>query len=179
MKSLLRRRSPDWASSQLQGTAAEGAKVHGERRHSTDRRRRVIWSILYGSFNPRRRRPPRRLDDSRFQALDWHGAHLLAVSIGILILNVADAFLTLELMSRGAVEANPIMAMLIDGNPVLFATLKVALTGLSVMLLVLLGCYRFMRVLRVEMILYGVLVAYLVLIGHEISMLTHLMDMRP
>jgi len=106
--------------------------------------------------------------------MDWHGAHLLAVSIGILILNVADALLTVELLSRGAVEVNPIMAALIDGSPAIFATMKMAMTGLSVLLLVILGCYRFMRVLRVELILYGVLIAYLVLIGHEINMLQRL-----
>jgi hypothetical protein len=106
--------------------------------------------------------------------MDWHGAHLLAVSIGILILNVADALLTVELLSRGAIEVNPVMAVLIDGNPTVFASLKMAMTGLSVILLVVLGCYRFMRVLRVELILYGVLIAYLVLIGHELDMLQRL-----
>ena len=73
--------------------------------------------MIYGSFNPRRRRPPRRLDDSRFHSLDWHGAHLLAVAIGILILNVADAFLTVALLSSGSViEMNPFMAALVTGN---------------------------------------------------------------
>lgn len=170
----MRGRSSDWASRQLQGAGAESAAGLDERRQRPDRRRRVVWSILYGSFNPRRRRPPRRLDDSRFHVLDWHGAHLLAVSIGILILNVADAFFTVELLSRGAIEANPIMAALIQGNPVVFASLKMAMTGLSVLLLVVLGCYRFMRVVRVELLLYGVLIAYMVLIGHEISMFERL-----
>jgi len=173
MRSILRR-GTDWASRQLQGAACAAPAASHERRQGPDRRRRVVWSIVYGSFNPRRRRPPRRLGDSRFQALDWHGAHLLAVSIGILVLNVADAFLTVELLSRGAIEANPVMAALIQGNPTLFASIKMAMTGVSVLLLVILGCYRFMRVLRVELILYGVLIAYLVLIGHEISMLERL-----
>jgi len=177
MKTITRRSSSDWASRQLQGIASDSAGAD-ERRQRTDRRKRVLWSIVYGSFNPRRRRPPRRLDDSRFQALDWHGAHLLAVSLGILILNVADAFFTVELLSRGAIEANPFMAALIQSNPILFASLKMAMTGFSVLLLVVLGCYRFMRVLRVELILYGVLIAYLVLIGHEISMLERIAGIR-
>jgi hypothetical protein len=69
--------------------------------------------VVYGSFRPRRRRPPRRLDDSRYQAVDWHAAHLLAVAIGILLLSVADAFMTVTLLSGGAVEVNPVMAALI------------------------------------------------------------------
>ncbi|HLW23877.1 MAG TPA: DUF5658 family protein [Steroidobacteraceae bacterium] len=174
MKTIMRRGWADWTSRQLQGAIPAPPETDEERRNRPDRRRRVLWSILYGSFNPRRRRPPRRSGDSRFHAMDWHGAHLLAVSIGILILNVADALLTVELLSRGAVEVNPIMAALIDGSPAIFATMKMAMTGLSVLLLVILGCYRFMRVLRVELILYGVLIAYLVLIGHEINMLQRL-----
>lgn len=171
------RRGPlDWASRQLQGAITPEPGAFEERRHRPDRRQRILWSILYGSFNPRRRRPPRRLDDSRFHSIDWHGAHLLAVAIAILILNVADALFTMELLSRGAIEANPIMAALIQGSPTVFAVLKMAMTGLSVLLLVVLGCYRFMRLMKVELFLYGVLIAYLVLIGHEIRMLGVLLD---
>ena len=84
-----------------------------ERRQRTDRRYRVWWSVLYGSFSPRRRRPQRRLGDSGIHALDWHGAHLLAVSIGILLLSVADAFMTVTLLAGGAVEVNPVMAAVV------------------------------------------------------------------
>ena len=50
----------------------------------------------------------------------------------------------------------------------MFAALKMALTGVSVMMMVFLARYRFMRVVRVELILYGVLLVYVILIGHEI-----------
>jgi uncharacterized protein DUF5658 len=145
--------------------------VESERRSPYDRRHRIWWSVLYGSFNPRRRRLPRRLDESRFHSLDWYGAHLLAVSIGILILSVADAFMTVTLMSRGAVEVNPIMALVVRSNVGVFAALKMAMTGFSVVLMVCLARYRFMRVVRVELVLYVVLVAYVILIGYEIQML--------
>lgn len=127
--------------------------------------------MLYGSVRPRRRLPARRLDDGRFQAMDWHGAHLWAVSILILILSVADAFLTLTLMAGGAVEVNPFMAILVGSNVAVFAGLKMTMTGLSVLMMVFLARYRFMRVVRVEVILYGVLAAYVVLIAHEMRML--------
>jgi hypothetical protein len=145
-----------------------------ERRSQLERRHRIWWSVLYGSFNPRRRRSPRRLDESRFHSLDWHGAHLLAVSIGILILSVADAFMTVTLLSRGAVEMNPIMALLVQSDVGAFASLKMAMTGCSVVLMVCLARYRFMRVVRVELVLYSVLVVYAILIGYEIRMLQKL-----
>jgi Domain of unknown function (DUF5658) len=166
-----------------EGTARQGTAPQGktptaarERRDRADRRRRVWWSVVYGSFNPRRRRPRRLLDDSRFHSLDWHAAHLLAVAMGILFLSVADAFMTVTLLSGGAVEMNPIMAVVVSKNAALFAGLKMAMTGLGVTLMVFLARYRFMRVVRVEVVLYAVLGAYVGLLGYEFWMLRQLID---
>jgi hypothetical protein len=142
-----------------------------ERRARADRRRRVWWSVWYGSFNPRRRSPARRGGDSRFHSLDWHSSHLLAVAIGILLLSVADAFMTLLLLQVGAAEVNPIMAALIYRSVATFTAMKMGMTGVGVLLMVFLARYRFLRLLRVEWALYGVLLGYATLIGYEIWML--------
>jgi len=154
-----------------EGTAALPPAWGSDRRNRTDRRHRVVWSIFYGSFNPRRRRPARRLNDSRFHPVDWYSAHLLAVSIGILVLSATDAFLTGILLLQGANEVNPIMAVLVYRNVATFAAFKMAMTGVSIVGLVFLSRYRFMRVLRVDLVLYAVLVVYFWLIGYEIWML--------
>jgi hypothetical protein len=154
----------------------EGSPAARDRRSRPDRRRRIWWSLLYGSIRPRRRRPARRLTDGRFHVLDWHATHLWAVSVSILILSVVDAFLTLRLLSMGAVEVNPFMALFVGGNAAVFASLKMAITGVCVALMVLLAGYRFMRVLRVEVILYCILLAYLLLIRHEVGMLRQIAD---
>ncbi len=172
MKRSIRPNRDDWASRQLQNNAPSPPALPDERRNRSDRRRRVFWSILYGSFNPRRRRPARRLDDSRFHTVDWHDAHLFAVAIGILILNVADAFLTVAMVTGGTVvEVNPLLRSLVAGNVTVFASMKVGITGISVVLMVCLARYRFMRLVRVEMMMYVILVAYACLIGYEIWML--------
>jgi hypothetical protein len=142
-----------------------------ERRGRRDRRHRAWWSVCYGSFNPRRRTPPRRLDESRFSALDWHSPHLLAVVIGILLLNVADALMTVGLLAGGADEINPVMAVLIYRSALAFAAVKMAMTSTGVVFMVLLARYRFMRLVRVEWALYGVLIVYAGLIGYEFWML--------
>jgi hypothetical protein len=147
-----------------------GPHFSREQRARADRRHRVWWSVWYGSFNPRRRTPPRRQGDSRFHPLDWHSSHLLAVAIGILLLSVSDAFLTMLLLQGGADEVNPVMAMLIYRSVAMFAALKMGMTGLGVTLMVFLARYRFMRLLRVEWVLYGVLIAYVGLICYEIWM---------
>ena len=113
----------------------------------------------------------RSLDDSRFHSLDWHAAHLLAVSIGILLLSVADAFLTVTLLAGGAVEVNPIMAAVVYQSVALFAAVKMAMTGIGVMLMVMLARYRLMRVLRVDVVMYALLIGYLVLLNYEFGML--------
>ena len=96
--------------------------------------------------------------------------------MGILILSVVDAFLTVTLMSGGAVEVNPVMAAVMGHDIGVFAILKIAMTGVCVMLMVFLARYRFMRVIRVELLLYGVLLTYLFLVGHEFGMLRMLPD---
>jgi Domain of unknown function (DUF5658) len=131
----------------------------------------VWWSVFYGSFNPRRRRPARRLDDSRFHPVDWYSAHLLAVSVVILLLCAADAFLTAILLLHGAEEMNPFMAVLVYRSVATFAASKMALTGISIVMMVFLARYRIMRVIRVEFVLYAVLAVYAWLIGYELWML--------
>jgi hypothetical protein len=110
-----------------------GPHLSNERRARADRRHRVWWSVWYGSFNPRRRSPARRQGDSRFHSLDWHSSHLLAVAISILLLSVADAFMTLLLLQAGAAEVNPIMAALIYRSVAMFTAMKMGMTGVGVL----------------------------------------------
>jgi hypothetical protein len=171
---MTERHSPttsDWAARQLQGTAERPPGWADERRARVDRRRRFLWSICYGSFNPRRRRPPRRLDDSRFQPVDWYSAHLLALSVGILMFSAADAFLTAILVAHGADEVNPVMANLFYRSVAIFAAYKMAMTGVCIVLMVFLARYRFMRMFRVELFMYLVLMVYAWLILYEMGML--------
>ena len=93
------------------------------------------------------------------------------MSIGILLLSVADAFLTVTLLAGGAVEVNPIMAAVVYQSVALFAAVKMAMTGIGVMLMVMLARYRLMRVLRVDVVMYALLIGYLVLLKYEFGML--------
>ncbi|HEY2145908.1 MAG TPA: DUF5658 family protein, partial [Steroidobacteraceae bacterium] len=117
------------------------------------------------------RRPARRLDDSRFHPLDWYSAHLLGVSVAILLFSAADAFLTAILLLHGADEVNPVMAVLFYRSIAIFAALKMAMTGVCIVLMVILARYSFLRVIRVELILYIVLVVYAWLVLYEIGLL--------
>ena len=156
--------------------ASPTASHPGYERRAHERRRRVWWSIVYGSFNPRRRSPQRRRGDIRHHTVDWHAPHLLALSIGILLLSAADAFMTVTLLSNGAAEVNPVMGLLIQRSAALFAALKMGMTGLGVVTMVYLARYRFLRVLRVEVMMYALFIGYLGLLGYEFWMLREFHD---
>jgi len=164
------------AAAHLQGVAAPVTSAVDDRRESQDRRHRVWWSVIYGSFNPRRRQPSRRLLEDRYHSLDWHDAHLLAVAIGILLLSMADALMTVRLLSVGADEVNPIMAAVVYRSAATFAVVKMTLTGLGVIVMVVLARYRFMRMVRVDVVMYIVLAAYSALLTYEFWMLRKLID---
>lgn len=147
-----------------------------ERRNRLERRRRHVWSVWYGSFKPRRRSHPRRTDEKRFYSIDWYSAHLLAVSIGISLLSMADAFLTLTLLDSGADEINPIMAALLEHGAAAFTIVKMATTGICILALVVMSRYRFMRLIRVEIVMYLVLASYVSLIVYELWLLQKPLD---
>ncbi|HEX5461130.1 MAG TPA: DUF5658 family protein [Steroidobacteraceae bacterium] len=141
-----------------------------ERRRGPDRRTRVARALVYGSFHPRRR-GPRRDGEHRLGAVDWHHPWWLAVATLILILCAADAVLTVILIGRGAYEVNPILAPLIGRSGMLFAVVKVGVTGVGVVLLTLLCRFKAFGGIPVALVLYGVLVGYGVLIGYELRLL--------
>jgi len=141
-----------------------------DRRSGVDRRRRTLMAYVYGALQPRRLRG-RRTEDRHYPIIDWHSPRILALAVLILALSSIDGVLTVVLLDHGAVEANPLMALLVPHNLQWFAAVKLGLT--SVCLLVLVACSQ-MRVLRAvpgELFLYAVLGCYVVLLGHELSML--------
>jgi hypothetical protein len=145
-----------------------------ERRQSApDRRARPWYSLLYGGFRPRRRRGRRSSDDAH-PLTDWYPAALLASALLTLILCVADAALTLWLLAHGAVEANPLMALVVNGDARRFVLLKLALTAGGVICLVVLARVRLFRRLPASMLVHATLAGYLLLVGYEISLAANL-----
>ena len=142
-------------------------------RRGPDRRKRVLWSLMYGSFRPRRR-GPRRAGDNSLTAVDWHHPQWLAIGTLIVALSCADAFLTLVLVGHGAYELNPFMAPLVAGSAVAFAVVKIGLTAVGVLLLTQLSRLRTFGRIPVGAILYSVLVIYGTLIFYEFRLLDYL-----
>jgi hypothetical protein len=145
-----------------------------DRRNASDRRRRTLHSLFYGSFNPRRR-SPRRTDARSLGDLDWHHPQWLAVAMLIVLLSCVDAALTLSLMSHGAYEVNPVMAPIVGGSPLVFTLIKVGLTAGGVVLLTLAARMRAFGKIPVGFLLYGVLIGYGTLVVYELKLLEEIL----
>ena len=146
-------------------SAELGVPGRVDRRRGPDRRRVTLRSFLQGGITPRRRNG-RRADEQHLP-IDWHEPYLLFLSMMILLLSVADAFLTITLIMGGAQEANPLLAFILADHPNLFAIIKMALTGTGVLVLVAIARARLFRIVRVGVILQGIFVAYVALIAYE------------
>lgn len=158
--------APDMSHSPDAMTAAAAS----ERRNASDRRKRILYSLFYGSFNPRRR-SPRRTDARSLRDLDWHHPQWLAVAMLIVLLSCVDAALTLSLMSHGAYEVNPVMAPIVGGSPLVFTLIKVGLTAGGVVLLTLAARMRAFGKIPVGLLLYAVLIGYGILVVYELKLL--------
>jgi hypothetical protein len=135
-----------------------------------DRRSLSLRTFLQGSITPRRR--DNRRGGECEGLLDWHEPHLMYLAVIILMLSVTDAFLTLNLIGKGAHEANPIMDYLLQRTPTLFATFKMALTGGGIVVLVALARARIFRIIRISKIIHWCLIGYLALITYEAWLLS-------
>jgi hypothetical protein len=141
-----------------------------DKRDAPDRRKRTLYSLVYGSFHPRRRRARRR-DARSLRDVDWHEPQWLAVSVLILVLCCVDAALTLTLIAHGAYEVNPVMAPIVGGSALVFTLVKVGLTGAGVVMLTLAARMRAFGKIPVSFLLYAVLVGYGILIVYELRLL--------
>lgn len=130
-------------------------------------RRQFTWRTIFYGFMRSRRHILRRDVDAEVLFLDWHHPWLFFLAVGTMIFSCLDAFMTLQLLERGMVEANPVMAAILGQGTTAFAVSKMALTGTSILILVFLAKAHFMNRLRTGLILTIFFVLYACLICYE------------
>lgn len=145
-----------------------------EKRQLADRRQFGWRTVMYG-FLRSRRHEHRRTGDHDGVFIDWHHPWLFFLAVGTMLLSCADAFLTLELLSRGMIEANPVMAGLMGGGTAVFAASKMAMTGLGILMLVFLARARFLDRIRAGLFLTAFFAGYCCLVCYEIVSLLRLL----
>jgi len=141
-----------------------------ENRNEADRRI-FSWRTVRSGFLRSRRRDTRRVSEDEPLFTDWHHPWLFFLATGIMLMSAMDAFMTLQLLDRGAMEINPVMAAVIGKSTLTFATTKMALTGVCVLALVFMSRARFMNRIRTSLVLTIFFSFYAVLICYEFVML--------
>ncbi|MDZ7643493.1 MAG: DUF5658 family protein [Woeseiaceae bacterium] len=130
-------------------------------------RRCFGWrTVLYG-FLRSRRRQSRRGDEPEPLFTDWHHPWLFFLSVFIMLFSTVDAFMTLQLLDRGADEANRAMASAMAQGTHFFAQVKMLLTALGVLALVFLSRARFMNCVPTGSFLTAVFAMYACLVCYE------------
>jgi hypothetical protein len=138
-----------------------------ERRSLGDRRSQTVRALVTGGWHARRRNP-RRGEIVRPGSIDWHAPQWFAAALVVLLLSMADTFLSLVLVQHGAIEVNPIMAPLVIGSGRSFAFLKLMLTASAVTILVSLTRVPTFGRLLAGPILIGTAFLYALLISYEL-----------
>ena len=105
---------------------------------------------------------------------DWYGHWTLAATLIIIMLCFADAFLTIVLLSKGAVELNVLMDYLIQKDVHLFTVVKMSVTGTALIILVLHFNFRIYKFIAVRYLVYALVPLYSLLIFHQLTMLTNI-----
>lgn len=138
-------------------------------------RRDFTWRTVVFGFVRSRRRDKRRDTEAEPVFVDWHHPWLFFVATGTMLLSSMDAFFTLRLLERGAIELNPFMAMFIEWGALPFAVSKMLLTGLGILALVFMSRLKFMNRLRTGLILTGFFAFYACLVCYEIVYLLRIL----
>jgi hypothetical protein len=106
-----------------------------ERRSGLDRRRAKTPFYSIYCLTGRRSAVRREQDMQRPHIIDLHSSKTFATILFIILLSILDAFFTLDLVSRGAVEINPVMAYYLNRSPFAFFGIKYLLTCASIILI--------------------------------------------
>lgn len=145
-----------------------------EQRALADRRRFTWRTVVYG-FALSRRHEHRRNSDAGVIFLDWHHPWLFFLATGTMLLSCADAFLTLLLIERGMVEANPLMNAVMAHGAALFTSTKLAMTAFGIFVLVFLAKAHFLNRFRTGLFLTTFFSFYACLVCYELVNLFRLL----
>ena len=137
-------------------------------------RRQPSLKMLLGSLRHSRRRHSRREDDHLDSYTDWYGHWPFAATLIIILLCFADAFLTIVLLSKGAVELNGLMDWFIQKDTYMFTVVKMSMTGAALIVLVMHFNFRIYKYIAVRYLIYALVPLYSLLIFHELTMLANI-----
>jgi len=145
----------------------EVSQAATDKRDAVDRREFSWRTVFYGFIRSRRLEHRRSVDDE-VVFLDWHHPWLFFLATGTMLLSCADAFLTLQLIDLGMIEANPVMEAVMSQSTALFTSTKLAMTGFGILVLVFLAKSQFLNRFRTGLLLTVFFSFYACLVCYEL-----------
>lgn len=137
---------------------------------SDQERRRFTFSGFLAGCIKRRRHTQRRESLNGFYT-DWYSPKLRFMAISLILLSCGDAVFTMILLSKGATEINPLMAVLIGHDLLVFFYVKLMMTATPLILLVAHHNFKLFKRFRVENIITASVLGYCLLLIYELSLL--------
>lgn len=140
-----------------------------DRRSGKDRRARPTSPFSLSSLRGSRQHARRKEDKPIYYLVDRYNVCSILLVVAVLTLSVADAFFTLQLVSMGARELNPVMDFFLRYGPLPFLWAKYIFTAAGVTALLMLKNYPvFNGRMTVKVVLMAIPVMYAVLIVYEL-----------
>ena len=106
-----------------------------DRRKGSDRRSHLDRAYFLNGGIERRSGWERRTLGEMISLTFYHGHTTFAAALLIIFLCIADSYLTIDLVSRGGRELNPIMAYYLNRSPLLFFIVKYSITCTAIMMI--------------------------------------------
>ncbi len=120
----------------------------------------------------RRKQARRKEERINFYVDLYNDPILFLVVLAIIVMSTFDAVFTLILLESGnIVEANPLMAALIEKGGLYFFYIKYTLTALSLCLLVIHKNFTFLKIFRATHVLFLIFSGFLLLNVYQILLL--------
>ncbi len=123
-------------------------------------------------FFGRRKEIRRHEDNQESYFLDHYSLRIFSIIVGIILLGVTDAMLTLYLIRHGAAEVNPIMEHFLKYGPLPFLAAKYLLTTASVaLLLIYKNVYIFGTKIRAKYLFILILLIFVSVVVWELYLI--------
>jgi hypothetical protein len=157
----------------MENTSNNSTMAAGKR-SGQDRRTKPTSPFSLASLRGSRKTVRRKEDVSTHYYVDLYGRGEGLLFVFILLLSVADAFLTLELIGNGMSEFNTVMDYYLRLGPLPFVLVKYLMTAVGLLCLLIHKNYPLFRGrVSAKTIMIGAAVMYCALIAYELLLYTY------
>lgn len=136
-------------------------------------RRKFTWRSVWGTFKYGRRKAAARQIDAKngYFSDIIESKSLIVYVVALIILNILDVISTLYIMDNGGLEVNPLMDFFIQIDTLLFASVKLGLISLGIILLYWHRHFSVLGIMRTKHLIQGLCFMYATLILYHTTLI--------